>query len=128
MAQLMEQFGDDWNGCFAAYEKMRKPNGDAVQDLSLQNYLIMRDKINDPDFNLQQKVEKRIHELYPDQYLPLYSMVSFSDIEYHTALEQGKKQDEEMKKFIFNHDISWSTDDQTLDDIIHNALGKEILA
>ena len=128
MSQLMEQFGDDWNGCFAEYERLRKPNGDAVQDLSLQNYLIMRDKINDPEFNLQQKVEKRIHTLYPDQYLPLYSMVSFSDIEYHTALEQGKKQDEEMKKFIKHHDISWSTDDQTLDDIIHSALGKEILA
>jgi kynurenine 3-monooxygenase len=107
---------------------LRKPNGDAVQDLSLQNYLIMRDKINDPDFNLQQKVEKRIHELYPDQYLPLYSMVSFSDIEYHTALEQGKIQDEEMKNFISRHGISWSTDDKQLDDIIHNALGKEILA
>jgi hypothetical protein len=55
-------------------------------------------------------------------------MVSFSDIEYHTALEQGKKQDEEMKKFIKHHDISWSTDDKTLDEIIHNTLGKEILA
>ncbi len=124
---LMEKFGDDWKACFEAYEKLRKPNGDAVQDLSLQNYLIMRDKVNDPNFILQQKVEKRIHELYPDLYLPLYSMVSFSDIEYHTALEQGKKQDAEMKSFIEKHQITASMKDEQIDKIIHKALGKEIL-
>ncbi len=127
LAGLMDKYGDDWAACFSEYEKIRKPNGDAVQDLSLQNYLIMRDQVNDPNFILQQKVEKRIHELYPDQYLPLYSMVSFSDIEYHTALEQGKKQDIEMKNFIEKNQISLSTTDEQLDTIIHQALGKEIL-
>ncbi|MCC6817347.1 MAG: FAD-dependent monooxygenase [Bacteroidia bacterium] len=127
MFGLMEQYGDDWNACFEAYEKIRKPNGDAVQDLSLQNYLIMRDKVNDPDFILQQKVEKRIHELYPDQYLPLYSMVSFSDIEYHTALEQGKKQDADMRDFIEKHQITPEMTEIAIDEIIHKALNKEIL-
>lgn len=128
MAQLMEKHGENWAACFDEYEKIRKPNGDAVQDLSLQNYLIMRDKVNDPEFNLQQKVEKRIHELYPDQYLPLYSMVSFSDIEYHTALEQGKKQEEEMKRFIEMHHITDKMKEKDIDSIIHNVFGKEILA
>lgn len=128
MAQLMEKHGENWADCFDEYEKIRKPNGDAVQDLSLQNYLIMRDKVNDPEFNLQQKVEKRIHELYPDQYLPLYSMVSFSDIEYHTALEQGKKQEEEMKRFIEMHHITDKMKEKDIDSIIHNVFGKEILA
>lgn len=127
MFGLMEKYGENWKSCFEAYERLRKPNGDAVQDLSLQNYLIMRDKINDPDFNLQQKVEKHIHELYPDQYLPLYSMVSFSDIEYHTALEKGRVQAEEMKNFISLNNITSSTTDLELDAIIHKTLGKEIL-
>lgn len=127
MSGLMEKHGDNWMACFEEYESLRKPNGDAVQDLSLQNYLVMRDKVNDPEFILQQKVEKRIHELYPDQYLPLYSMVSFSDIEYHTALEQGIKQDGEMKRFIEKHGINTSMDEKQIDKIIHDTLGKEIL-
>jgi kynurenine 3-monooxygenase len=67
---------------------MRKPNGDAVQDLSLLNYVVMRDKVNDAAFQLQQKIERRINELYPEKYFPMYSMVSFSDIEYHVASKQ----------------------------------------
>jgi hypothetical protein len=54
-------------------------------------------------------------------------MVSFSDIEYHTALEQGKKQDAEMKSFIEKHQITASMKDEQIDKIIHKALGKEIL-
>lgn len=125
---LMDKHGNDWVSCFAEYEKLRKPNGDAVQDLSLQNYLIMRDKVNDPQYLLQQQVEKRIHELYPESYLPLYSMVSFSDIEYHTALEQGAKQDFEIKNLIKTFGLKPGCSQTEIDRFVHQHFNQILTA
>jgi kynurenine 3-monooxygenase len=120
MYSLMKKHNEDWDKVFKDYELLRKPNGDAVQDLSLLNYIVMRDKVADPAFQLQQKVERRIAELYPGKYFPMYSMVSFSDIEYQVALKQGKEQDEMIQGLIKKNNINNDTNNEIIDEIIHN--------
>jgi kynurenine 3-monooxygenase len=119
MWSLMQQYGKDWEKIFKEYEISRKPNGDAMQDLSLQNYIVMRDKVADPDFLLLQKIERRINYLYPDSYFPLYSMVSFTGISYKEALEKGLAQEKRLQKFIKDYHITAETSDQLVDQIIH---------
>lgn len=126
MWELMQKHKENWPEVFKEYEIMRKPNGDAVQDLSLQNYIVMRDKVNDPDFLLLQKIERRINYLYPDSYFPLYSMVSFTNIEYQTALKKGNEQEAMIKKLIDDNQITDSTDEATIDAIIHQFIGKQL--
>jgi kynurenine 3-monooxygenase len=63
----------------------------------------MRDLVADADFLLRKKIEARLHQLYPMQWIPLYSMVTFHDsMPYSTAYETGQKQkkimDEVMKR------------------------------
>ncbi len=123
MWELYQRHGDDWAATFAEYERLRKPNGDAVQDLSLQNYLVMRDKVAQPEFQLQLKIERRIAELYPEQYFPLYTMVSFTDIEYHIALSKGNDQDKMVKEFIDDHNITAQTSADMLDKYIQLRFG-----
>ncbi len=123
---LMKKYNEHWPEIFSEYEKIRKPNGDAVQDLSLLNYIVMRDKVADPQFLLQQKVERRMAELYPGKYFPLYSMVSFSEIEYHVALTKGTQQDNEVAELIKKHGISHSTKTEEIDALIHNFYGEKI--
>jgi len=117
--QLMQSHGQDWSTIFEQYQLLRKPNGDAVQDLSLQNYIVMRDKVMDPHFQLVQKLERRINYLYPESYFPLYSMVSFSQIEYRTALEKGNEQEERIRDMIKTYKINPETSESEIDDIIH---------
>lgn len=117
---LMQKHNEDWPEVFKAYEIARKPNGNAVQDLSLQNYLIMRDKVSDPAYQLQQKIERRISEIYPKHYFPLYSMVSFSDIEYRVALEKGNLQSDMVAAIIHNNQITNETPQDQIDAIIHH--------
>ena len=88
----MDKHGDHWETIFKEYEINRKPDGDALQDLSLDNYYVMRDYVADPQFLLQ-KLELRIQSLFPDLYTPLYSQVSFSNTRYSVAYSNGKKQD-----------------------------------
>lgn len=37
------------------FSKLRKPDGDAILELALRNYIEMRDLTGDPDFLLQRK-------------------------------------------------------------------------
>ncbi|MFZ4544160.1 MAG: FAD-dependent oxidoreductase [Saprospiraceae bacterium] len=127
MWELMQKHKENWPAIFKEYEILRKPNGDAVQDLSLQNYIVMRDKVADPDFLLLQKIERRINFLYPDAYFPLYTMVSFTDIEYQVALNKGNEQEEMIKKLIKQYDISQETSDEKIDEIIHEFIGQDVL-
>ncbi len=126
MYALMKKHNEDWEKVFAEYEIMRKPNGDAVQDLSLLNYIVMRDKVADPDYLLQQKVERRMNKLYPDKYFPMYSMVSFSDIEYRTALKKGQEQDEIIKSEIIKFKINSASSQEEIDTMIHQFLGIKV--
>ena len=75
MAQLMEKHKEDWPKVFAEYEVLRKPDGDALQDLSVHNYYVMRDYVADPMFLLQKKIEGLFSKTYPDKWMPLYSQV-----------------------------------------------------
>lgn len=127
MWELMKKHNEDWKKIGEEYQVLRKPNGDAVQDLSVNNYLVMRNKVADPEFLLLQKMERRFSELYPDKYFPLYTMVSFTDIEYKTALEKGNAQENIIKELIKKHDINHDTSLEAIDEIIHQHMTKNVL-
>ena len=109
--QLMEKYGDDWLSCFNEYSKIRKPDGDGLQDLSMHNFIVMRDKTADINFLLQKKIELHFSKKYPDKWLPLYSMVSFSNIRYSQAWKIGLKQEKLMEKImkVPNIDQKWDS-------------------
>jgi kynurenine 3-monooxygenase len=123
---LMKKHQENWPEIFKEYEMIRKPNGDAVQDLSMLNYIVMRDKVADPVFLLQQKVERRMAELYPGNYFPMYSMVSFSDIEYNVALNKGKEQDRIIHDLILQNNITNDTSSENIDKFIHRFFDEKI--
>lgn len=116
--RLMEEFGDDWEGLFKAFETSRKPNADAIADLALQNFIEMRDKVADPQFLLQKKIEAKLAEKYPDKWLPLYSQVTFSDIPYAEALAHGKTQEAIMQKVMTWPDIEANWDNEKVLELI----------
>jgi len=111
--ELLDNHEDDFEICFQEYSKSRKPNGDGVQDLSMQNFIVMRDKTADAKFLLQKEIEKKFSNLYPDKWTPLYSMVSFTNIPYAEAWEIGMKQEKLMQKIMNTPDIEkiWKGDE-----------------
>jgi len=102
---LLTQNERDIKKCFEDFSKMRKPNGDGVQDLSMHNFIVMRDRTADPKFLLQKKIEKKFSNLYPKKWTPLYSMVSFSNISYEKAWKIGMKQEKIMKEIMNTENI-----------------------
>lgn len=98
--QLMEELGDDWEAVFKAYEKERKPNTDAIAELSYRNFIEMSKKTADPNFLLQKKIEKHFAKNHPDKWIPVYSRVTFSDKPYSDALHIGDEQERIMKEIM----------------------------
>lgn len=122
MWELIQKHDEDWPKVFKEYQEVRKPDGDGVQDLSLHNYYVMRDYVADPEFLLQKKFERRIEQLYPDRYSPLYSQVSFSNIPYSKAYANGMKQDEYMKELMAKHDLEQLFRENKVDELIHSII------
>ena len=108
----------NWDKTFKEYEEVRKPDGDALQDLSLDNYYVMRDHVNDEKFLLQKKIEAKIHERHPNKWIPLYSQVSFSNIRYSDAYKQGKVQEEIMRKVMSSPTIEKTWDSNEVENQI----------
>lgn len=108
--ELMLEHNHDWDKIWAAYSPLRKPNGDALQDLSLDNYIEMRDLVGDPSFLLRKKIEAKFSSMHPNKWLPLYSQVTFSNIPYSVAYEQGKKQREIMDAIMASPTIEQDWD------------------
>jgi kynurenine 3-monooxygenase len=110
--ECIEAFGDDWKRIFQAYQKSRKPNTDAIAELSYRNFMEMSSRTADEKFLLQKRIEKRFSERHPEKWQPLYSRVTFSHRPYNEALAIGDKQDEIMHEIMAlpNIGLIWDSD------------------
>ena len=79
------QATDDLADAFAAFEAERKPNALAIQEMALENYVEMRDKVDDSGFLLQRELELALQQRHPQRFVPHYTMVSFMRIPYALA-------------------------------------------
>lgn len=98
--EMIEKFGDDWKTIFSEYEKSRKPNADAIAELSYRNFMEMSTKTADDKFHLQKKIEKHFSAKYPEKWIPLYSRVTFSHRPYTEALAIGDRQNAIMEEVL----------------------------
>ena len=90
---LASHTSDDWTSLFHAYELARKPNGDAIAELALNNFIEMRDLVADPEFLRRKKAERMLSDMFPDTFHTAYSMVTFNHMPYAEALRRGKLND-----------------------------------
>ncbi|NQY63143.1 MAG: FAD-dependent monooxygenase [Alteromonadaceae bacterium] len=100
--ELIDAHDHDWASILPAYQEERKPNCDAIIELAKRNFVEMSDLAGDKNFLLRKKIEAKFHTLYPQLWVPLYAMVTFSpQITYSQALATGETQktimDEIMK-------------------------------
>lgn len=100
LAEMMNTYGNDWEKVLDEYQKSRKPNADAIAELSFRNFLEMGTQTADENFLLQKKIEQHFAKKHPEKWLPLYDRVTFSHDPYAEALEMGDKQHELMQQIL----------------------------
>ncbi len=117
--QLLDKCDDNWEEVLPLYQEMRKTDADAISELALHNFVEMRDLVADDKFLLQKKIEAKIQQQFPDKWMPLYTMVTFSDLRYSEALQIGKKQQAIMDEVMSNPDIFEKWEDLDLHEIVN---------
>jgi kynurenine 3-monooxygenase len=110
---LLDQYNDDFAKVMPEYTRLRKPAGDAILQLALNNYIEMRDKTADKDFLLQKKIESRFSEKHPQLWKSLYEQVSFSNTPYQEALSNGHRQQKIMDRIMSMEgiEVKWDSDE-----------------
>ncbi|XP_031515734.1 kynurenine 3-monooxygenase isoform X4 [Papio anubis] len=88
--ELMDKFNNDLSLCLPAFSRLRIPDSHAISDLSMYNYI-------------EKNMGRFLHAIMPSTFIPLYTMVSFSRIRYHEAVQRWhwqKKGDIQRTPFL----------------------------
>ena len=92
LAKLMGQNKNNWKTIFNTFSSVQVENGHAIADMAIENYLEMRDHVNDTEYKKRRNVELKLERMFPGQFIPRYSMVSFHQIPYAEVYQRGGKQ------------------------------------
>lgn len=87
----------NWGRLAADFSEIRKQDADAIADLAVYNFLEMRSKVADPMFLFKKKVDRQLAQTFPKKWMPLYSMVTFSNMPYSQAKARAEEQDRMLK-------------------------------
>ena len=86
--------GGSWQDAYEAFEQRRRPNTEAIADMALENYVEMRDRVDDADFLLRRALERTLAERHRGVFVPRYAMVMFRRTPYAVAQRRGAIQAE----------------------------------
>lgn len=115
---LLDRHGPDWAKVFPEFERIRKVNTDAIADLAVENFVEMRDRVADPRFLLQKKVELALEGRYPQTFVPKYAMVTFHRVPYALALSRGFTQERILAQLCNGiervEDLDWGKADRLI--------------
>lgn len=84
--------GGDVGSIFEEFEATRRPDCEAIADMALENYVEMRDLVDDAAFLLRKQVERALADRNPGVFVPRYAMVTFRRTPYAVAKRRGAVQ------------------------------------
>lgn len=121
--ELATAHQEDWTATLRAFNDTRIQDADAIAALAKRNFIEMRDSVGNDLFLLRKKIEKHLHQKYPQQFLPVYSMVSFSHIPYSKAWAEQARQDALFADVLAIENIqsNWQNNPQ-VDQVFHDWL------
>ena len=93
LVDALERHPGDVARALDEYQRLRKPNADAIADMALANFVEMRDRTAHLSFKLKKKLDHALNRLMPRAFVPLYDLVSFSTVPYAEARARARRQD-----------------------------------
>lgn len=110
--QFLDQYHDNWQQAIPAFFNERKPNTDAVAQMSLGNFQEIQSKIRDPLFNLKKQLELELMHRYPEEYVSKHVLVMFTNTPYDVAHRVGVVQGELLNEITYGirsmHEVKWN--------------------
>ena len=92
----------DWSRVFENFQAKRIDHANAIADMALENYLIMRKSVRDPGFLLRKELEHELERRHPRRYVARYSLVMFHRLPYAEVYQRGLKQAAILDELLVN--------------------------
>ena len=90
--ELLDKENRNWDKIFNKYSILRKPDGDAIAKMAIENYIEMRDLVVQNEFINRKKISNILWDKFPNYFIPRYNMVSFTSIPYSEVYRRGQVQ------------------------------------
>ncbi|CAL2091257.1 NAD(P)/FAD-dependent oxidoreductase [Tenacibaculum sp. 190524A02b] len=120
---ILEANEGNWEAVFKEYQKVRKPDTDAIADLAVDNYYEMRDHVANPLFKQKRKIEMELEKTFPIEYYSKYAMVTFNEeMPYAEAMKKGRAQDKALLNMVADKEVS--SDNSLTKETLRVILGK----
>lgn len=92
----------DMKKVFEEYSRVRKPNGDAIANMALENFTEMMSKTADKKFLLEKDIELELCKRFPKHYVSRYALVTHSLVPYHLCRQIGDLQQKLLSQLSQN--------------------------
>lgn len=83
------------------YQKTHWRDTQAICDLSMNNYTVLRSHVGSRIFLLRNKIENVLYRLLPSYFTPLYPMVAFSHLPYHQVVCRNTLQQTMIRRGLY---------------------------
>lgn len=112
----------NWGRTLESYNVHQKLNGDAIRDLSLENFVEMCDTVGKEEFIFRKKVEHIIENKFPEKYRSRYARVVYTLTPYHEAKRLGEIQKEILDELCQGLDAPEHVDLEKAKELIEKRL------
>lgn len=116
--EFLDHYHDDWQQVMPAFFQSRKPNTDAVAEMSMENYREIQSDIGNAQFNLKKQIEQELMHRYPERYISKHVLVMFSNTPYKKAKAHGTVQNELLNEISANlqsfKEVNWLAVDKLM--------------
>eukprot|EP01038_Epipyxis_sp_PR26KG_P009696 gene9696-13050_t len=90
----------DFSKVLSNFTEYRMPAVHALAEMCLEHYHDMAKSTASSFYLLTKKLHSLINWCFPQNFIPLYSMVAFSNIPYHEALRKSIRQDRILNRLL----------------------------
>ena len=98
--KIIDQKNGNWSESMSEYEKVQRPNANAIADMAIENWYEMSEKVADPRFQLRKKVEATLEKSFPQLYKSRYGMVTYTLIPYSVVQQAGVLQNQILEDLM----------------------------
>ncbi|XP_023288066.1 kynurenine 3-monooxygenase isoform X2 [Orussus abietinus] len=99
--ELMERYNSDLSKVLPAFSKIRCDDAHAICDLAMYNYIEMRDLVRKRSFLFRKYLDTILQKLFPKTWIPLYSTVHFTRMEFCKCISNKAWQDKILRRIFW---------------------------
>ncbi|MAX10052.1 MAG: kynurenine 3-monooxygenase [Candidatus Marinimicrobia bacterium] len=89
-----------WESIFSIFNNERKKDADALSELALKNYDVMKEHVLDEEYLKKYNLSLELYNTFPEYFIPEYVMVSFTNTPYSIVVKRSIIQDTILNKIL----------------------------